>query len=117
MFVCLFVFFKHLKNITIALKETRIPRYNSAKIYEIHSIYRYFSYSRHFKPLAKDNFKTKKCLMSRLIMLSSSILMENNSIMMAFLSSQMKMTSTDFETLFTIEPLLIKYIYVSQQMW
>lgn len=42
--------------------------------------------------------------------------MENISIMMTCLSSQIETTITDLEPQFTIEQLQIKYIYMPQQM-
>lgn len=50
-------------------------------------------------------------------MFCSIVLMENISIMMTFLSSQIETRVTDLEPQFAIEQLQIKYIYMSQQMW
>lgn len=45
------------------------------------------------------------------------VLMENISIVMTFLSSEIETMITDLEPQFAIEQLQIKYIYISQQMW
>lgn len=50
-------------------------------------------------------------------MLCNITLMENISIVMTFLSSQIETTITDLKPQLTIEQLQIKYIYMSQQIW